>query len=465
MKKARRTWKRRIPLVVAAFDGFGWRGYGLRRKGSHWECAETMADPVRNGKMLPKAVLDFASKVKAKHLRVLLAGDVQLLPLELPEDLTVEEMHSAIAHEAEAELGLDSRTQRFAAARADLFDMGGGHDALAVSAADRPLLERFDHDADHAGVTLDGVGALEHALLFRHARHDPNRRLLVVRGMTAFYAVPAGDVQPFLLATLPLGTLAANDPTAKERAERARERLAAHDALPLSVVVCGEDAPKVRDTLRPLIGDPAEVSFESLDDIGPEAVLAAAESRAGGVSSGCALVGLPPAPRDPHRHGTVIMMLILLLTLAYAGQRYQTLQTAKEQAQARLAEWESLEQARQRAANETSALLERQQALRARRALLERRDPLPPALMPALEALARHMPRYSRLVSVTAREAEGIEIVGLTHWQDGLPQLDEALRQAAADAGFVREFAGMETEEGRRAQRFRFRIRQGEGQP
>lgn len=458
-------WKRGVPLVVLIFDGTGWRGLAMRRRGDEWVCEETASDPVRNGRLLPKAMLDFATRVGACRLRVLLSADVQTLSLSMPEDLTEEEMQTVIAHEAEAELGLDARAQRFASSRADLFDMGGGHDALTVSAIDRSVIERFSQDAAQAGMRLDGVGALEQAVLFQHAQHDPSRRLLVVRGQTAFYAVPAGEVQPFLLTILPLGTAVAADAAVRERRERALERLAAHDALPLNVVVCGPDTPDVREEITPWLGNPCAVTFESLDALLPGAARASTASRVGGIDAGCALIGMPPPPRDPHRHGTVILLLTVLLTATWIGQRTRALQTARTGAETRLAEWEALEQARKRAAAESDGLRKQQETLRSRSVLLERRDPLPPALLPVLDALARHMPPYSRLISITAEDSGGIEIVGLTYWQDGLSQLDEALRRASSEAGFTRDFTGMETIEGRRAQRFRFHIRPGEGRP
>jgi hypothetical protein len=53
----------------------------------------------------------------------------------------------------------------------------------------------------------------------------------------------------------------------------------------------------------------------------------------------------------------------------------------------------------------------------------------------------------------------------VTRWQDGLTQLDAALREMGEREGMRREFGGLETIEGQYAQRFRFTIHPGEDRP
>lgn len=451
------------PLTLAIFDGLGWRGRAYRRSRGGWRCVATTTDPSRHGRQIPKAILDFALKSGTRRLRVLVSNDVQMLTLAIPDDLTLEEQHTAIAHEAAGEWGFDAQTQRLSAARSDLYDMGGESHVLAVSAFDRLLIKRFAEDATREGLAFEGVGSLEMTVLWWHARQDPGQRLLIVRGTTACYAVPAGDTQPFLLTTLPLGLTGATDAQARERAERVKDRLAIHRERPLRVVIVGADSPPDIAWLMPLLGDPVAVQTHALSGIESEAMPQAVDSRVGGTASPCACVGLPPAPRDPHLHGTVILFLIVLLTLGWIGRVYQSMQSTLCENRARLAAWESLQQARRNAKGESDRLRERQHVLIARQALLERPDPLPPGLMVTLDTLARGMPPYSRLIALSCGEAGGLEITGETRWQDGLSQLDEALRRALGDVGMKREFGGIEALDGSGAQRFRFRIMPGEG--
>jgi len=450
------------PLTLAVYDGLGWRASVYRWSRGQWRCFATTSDPSRHGKQLPKSILDFALKSGTRRLRVLLSNDVQPLSLAMPDDLTLEEQHTAIAHEASGELGLDANTQLLAAARSDLYDMGGDMHSLAVSAFDRLLIERFAEDAAREGLAFEGIGPLELALLWWHARHDPGQRLLLVRGTTAFYALPAGEIQPFLLSTLPLGLTAATDTNARERAERAKERLATHRELPLRVVIAGADSQPDIAWLMPLLGDPVAVETHALSELEPDALQLAVDCRVGGTTSPCAWVGLPPRPRDPHRHGTVIMVLIVLLTLGWVGRQYQSMQSRLYRDQARLAAWELLEQSRQSAKSESDRHRDRQAVLMSRQALLENRVPLPPGLIVTLDTLARDMPPYSRLTALSCREGNILEITGETRWQDGLSQLDEALRRALREIGMKREFGGIEAIDGTGAQRFRFRIMPGE---
>lgn len=451
-------------LALAVFDGTCWRAYALERRKDRWACAAAHVDPSRNGKQLPKSVAEFARDSGARRLRVLTLADVQTLSLAMPPDLSDEEMHTALAYEAEAELGFDSRTQRVAAARCELYDMGGEPGSFALAAIDSGLIERFEYDAEQVGLSLDGVGSLEQTLLCLHADANPDQRLMVVRGHTSFYAVPSGELQPFLLTVLPLGAASVDGGASGERAERARERIEAHNELAIHVIICGDDADGGAAWLAPLIGDPKEARFTVIESLLDEVVRTAAMAKVGGVDSGCALIGLPPPPRDPHRHGTVIMALFVVLTLLWVGHSCDNLAKDRDAYEERLSQWDSLSRARERATAESDSLRDRQQSLRDRIALIERGDPLPPALMATLRALATSMPEYSRLISISACWDDGIDIVGDTLWQEGLTQLDEALRMAASDAGLAREFVGMETVEGRRSQRFRFRIQQRGGE-
>jgi hypothetical protein len=451
-------------VVVAVHDGLAWRAYALRRGHGEWTCVERAEEESRAGRGLPKAMLDFVARSRARRLRVLLSGDVHALLAELPEDASDEELHTALAYEAQGELGLETAGHRLAASRATLYDMGGERKALLAAAFEIERLERLAAEADSEGVVFDGAGSLELAVLSAHAHRAPNRRLLLVRERTSFYAVPANDPQPFLTAMLPLGLDALSDPTAKERADRARERLTVHDAMPLTVVLPGE-VERLRDRVAPYLGACANVEYVTLAELEDAAVRMAAGGRAGGVTQACPWIGLPPHPRDPHRHGTVILFVILAMTLGWAGLRKQGLERDLCDAQANLAAWEKLEAARKQAADESKALRERQGAAMMKRAMLEERRCLPRGLLPLLGALAESMPPYSALVSVEQRAADGFEVAGLTRWQDGLTQLDAALREMGEREGMRREFGGLETIEGQYAQCFRFTIQPGEDRP
>jgi Tfp pilus assembly protein PilN len=451
-------------LVVAVHDGLAWRAYVLRRGHGEWACVGRTEEESRAGRGLPKTMLDFIAQSRARRLRVLLSGDVHAVLTELPEDASDEELHTALAYETQGELGLDAAGHRLAAARATLYEMGGDRKALLAAAFEIERLERLAAEAESEGVVFDGAGSLELAVLSAHAHRAPHRRLLLIRERTSFYAVPANDPQPFLTAMLPLGLDAAGDPTAKERAERARERLTVHDAVPLTVVLPGE-VERLRERVSPYLGACADVEYVTLAELEEAALRMAVGGRLGGVTQACPWIGLPPRQRDPHRHGTIILFVILAVALAWAGLRKQELERDLRAARASLAAWKTLEAARKQASDKSKALRDRQSALSAKRAMLEERHCLPRGLVPLLGTLAENMPPYSALVSVRQRAEGGVEIAGLTRWQDGLTKLDAALRELGAREGMRREFGGLETIEGQNAQRFRFTIHPGEDRP
>jgi hypothetical protein len=451
-------------LVVAVHDGLTWRAYALRRGPGEWTCVDRAEEASRAGRGLPKTIIEFVVSSRARRLRVLLSGDVHALSAELPEDASDEELHAALAYEAQGEIGLEAAGHRLAAARATLYDMGGERKGLLAAAFEIERLERLAAEADREGVVFDGAGSLELAILSAHAHRAPNRRLLLVRERTSFYAVPANDPQPFLTAMLPLGLDAGSDPTAKERADRARERLSVHNAVPLTVALPGQ-VERLRGSVAPYLDAGADVEYVPLPELEEAALRTEAGGRTGGVTEACPWIGLPPRPRDPHRHGTVILFVILALTLGWAELRKQGLERDLCDARANLAAWEKLEEARKQAADESKTLRDRQGATMAQRAILDERRCLPRGLLPLLGALAENMPPYSALVSVEQRAADGFEVAGLTRWQDGLTRLDAALREMGEREGMRREFGGLETIEGQYAQRFRFTIHIGEYRP
>lgn len=450
--------------AVAVHDGLVWRAYAFRREHGAWTCTGRAEEPSRSGRQLPQAILDFMAHSHAKRLRVLVSGDVHALTAEMPEDASDEELHTALAYEAQGELGLEAADHRLAVARAGLYDMGGERNALLAVGFERERLQKFATEAEGEGIRFEGVGSLELAVLAAHAQRNPQRRLLLIRARTSFYAVPSHDSQPFMTAMLPLGLDMSSDPTAHERAERARERLSRHDASPLTVVVAS-DIEIQREKITPYLGACTDVTFIALAELEETALQNAVGGRPGGIDDACPWIGLPPPPRDPHRHGTVILFVTLAVTLGWVGMSKQRLNQDLHMSQTNLAAWETLEHARKKATNESKALRERQNTLLAKHALLERRHCLPHGLLPLLSTLADNMPAYSCLLSITPHEGSGFDITGLTQWQDGLPQLDAALRKMSQREGLRREFGGLETSEGQNAQRFRFTVLPGEERP
>lgn len=451
-------------MVVAVHDGQAWRAYAMQGARGEWHCTASAEETARNARQLPKGLLDFIARSGARRLRFLLSGDVHVLTSAFPDDASDEELHTALAYEAQGEAGLEAGNHRLAAVQADKLGTGGDRNTLLAAGFETEQLERLAADAESEGVRFEGAGALELALLAAHAQRSPDRRLLLVRERTSFYAVPAGDAQAFAVATIPLGRDVAADPAARERAERARERLNMQAALPLTVVLAGTDE-RLRTQIAPCLGVCRDIAYVEWKELENEAIRIGAGSRIGGMDGPCPWIGLPPLPRDPHRHGTVILAAIVASTLAWIGLRWQELNGDLRAAQANRSAWESLEQARKEAVAASQSLKKRQDDLLARKAMLESPQPLPPGLLPLLKTMAEQMPPYSSLESIRQRPGGGFEISGLTRWQDGLPQLDKALRDLGRREGLRREIGNLEAIPGQNAQRFRYDFIPGEERP
>lgn len=455
---------RHSPLAVALYDGRGWFMVVLTYSGGKWHARAPWESDSSNGRQIARALLDAAADAGAYRLRFLLSADPRVLTIEAYDELFAEELHSALLYEAKGELGADAEGMRFAAAKASSYDMGAGHYDLLASGFEIERIERFIYDAQRSGLEFEAVGSLESALLCWHSARVPERRLLFVRRHTSFYVVPAGDNQAFLTAILPLGLDTIHGHAVKERAERVKTRLAAHKEVPLTVIVAGHETAGCRAEIEPLLGGAKDIDVRFLAGLISEAALLAAQGEKGGADSGCGLIGMPPPPRDPNRHGTVIFFLVVLTALAWVGlQRHSYLGQIRE-AHGRLEKWEKLESARASAGNNSQRLLDKVNRERAWLRLFSGNQPLPEGILPILEAVAKYMPEYSRLESIRQIEG-GLEIVGVTRWQEGLSRLDEGLRQAAASKGMRREFGGLKMMEKHGMQRFSFVIRFGEAKP
>jgi hypothetical protein len=448
-------------LAIAVHDGLHWHACKMKRRGGEWVCVDRMDEPARAARQLPKELRDFIARSRARRLRIVIPGDVHTLSTELPLDASNEELQSALAYEAQGELGIEAAAHRLAAARSNLYDMGGSRGSFLAAAFEIEILERLADGGETDGVHFEGAASLELGLLTAHARRHPDQRLLFIRSRSSFYAVPARDTQPFMATMLPLGLDLTDSPSAHERIARAAERIALHDAVPLRVILPTADE-AARARLASVIGNCREVEFIALEDTLAELLTICAATRVGGVDQSCPMIGLPPPPRDPHRHGTVIMFLILAASLLWLGLRHGELKREIALKTADLAAWESLERARRQAESESAALRERQQSLLARQTLLRDRRPLPTGLLPVLRTLGENMPPYSCLSKVEISTEAGISIEGLTHWQEGLTRLDAALRDTAASTGLQREFGGIETRAGDYAQTFSYRLADGE---
>lgn len=454
--------RRHLPLAVAVYDGKSWSMTVLTFYNGKWQADTPVECDSRNGRQIPRSLLDAAAKAGVSRLRLLLSDDPRIFSIEAHHELFPEELQSALCFEARGEIGPDAEDMRFSSTPASRYEMGAGNQELLTAGFKLESLKRFAADARRAGLDFESAGALESFILKWHSKRSPETRLLFVREHTSFYVVPSFDAQPFMVTTLPLGLDALHNPVAKERAQRARERLSAHKTLPLSVIIAGHEPRKDHSEIKLFLGETKNIKITALPDLIREITVYAASTRENGEDSSCGLACLPPKPRDPHQHGTVIFFIILFMTLGWIGLQRHTYIREIKRSQRQLESWEKLQAARKTSKTSSERLRSQLDAQRVRLRLLSDHNPLPKGLLTILGAVSRHMPEYSRLESIRQIEG-GFEIIGVTRWQEGLSQLDSGLRQAAASQGLQREFKGLETMQDSGLQRFRFVVRPREG--
>ena len=419
---------KRDSVLIAAFDGKSWRGRAFEYREGAWQSGGNVAEAAsRNSRKLPKQLLDFAASSEAKRLRILMTADLHSIAMELPEDADKEELHTAMAYEAAAEIGIDAQVLRVAAVYASRYRMGGEANVIMTAGFESALVDGFARECDRAGIEFDGIGSLEMAVLAWHARTAEDARLLFMRRQSSLYVVPACENTPFTFYPLPIGTDADASESAAERNERAAKRLAAHRDLPLRVVACGDlEAPR-RETLRHMAGENAE--FSALREFDDEIMRHTAHAEIGGTEAGCALVGPAPAPRDPYRAGTWIALVIVLLAGLYVGDRHYAFRNDLEMLKTRETEWKKLVSERDKARNRLQAANARHDSLLEREQLLNSAGPLPEKLATLLNALSSGMPSYSHITEIVQVDADNFAIYGVTRLPEGIMQLSTILRR------------------------------------
>ncbi|MDR1613914.1 MAG: hypothetical protein LBT97_14225 [Planctomycetota bacterium] len=446
-------------MLIVAFDGKSWRGRLFEYRGGTWETGDQVVEAAsRNNRKLPKQILEFAAASGAKRLRILMTSDLHSVTMELPEDADKEELHTAMAYEAAGEVGIDANILRIAAVHADRYRMGGETSVIMTAGFESTLIEGFVRECDQAGLEFDGIGSLEMAVIARHARMGEDARLLFMRRQSSLYVVPACENTPFTFYPLPIGTDADASEAAAERNERAAKRLAAHRDLPLRVVTCGELEPERLEDIRRMTGDGAE--FLVLREFDNEIMRHAAHAEIGGIEAGCALVGPPPAPRDPYRAGTWLALIIILLAGLYVGDRHYAFKRDIEALEKREMEWKKLAAERDKAKNRLQAATSRYDAILEKEKSLKSDSPLPRTLTFLLAALSSGTPSFSRITEIVQVDAEQFAVHGVTRLPEGPVQLGNAFQRHGLRYE-VDNNAALATGE----QKFVFRIEMPENDP
>lgn len=447
------------PLLILEWLDPGWRASLCLRVKGEWTVRELGVDKSRNLRRLPRALLVAGADAGAVRVRIWMESEPRLMRMEVPEDAEEEEFHTLLQGEARSEMGEEVHRMRLSTVRADVFELGTEPDSLLVSSFELNQLEAWQADAEAQGLSFEGVAALETAVL---SGIGPGKALLLIKAHSAWALLPADERGPALLLTLPLGASPASDPL---REEKAAERLLKRGITDLQVVSLRELPPEREAALRTLLQLPESQPMHRWEEMRADTAAAFALSKAGQTDQVLPLISVPPRARDPHRAGTWILAMILLGTLAWMGAQLRDLDMEIDRAKGREAAWKTLEQEKKRVSDEVARHRARQQEIQLLQTRLQHPRPLPTVLIPLLEDLGTTMPMYSRLQELRQDADGSLHLVGLTQWQDGLLELDQALRTLGEPLGVRREFEGLQAIEDSVFQRFSFRLYPAGGRP
>jgi hypothetical protein len=409
---------------------------------------------------LPRALLSHAAEQGARQLRLILPADIHVLKFEEPPDADPEETHTALAYEAADELGQEAHLVRIAWMPAEDFRLGADPDDVLVAGFDLEYLTRYARDCQAHDLVFAGVVPLELACLgLLVDQQADDRRLVLLRHSSGFYATPSLAVAPMAVGALPVGASPdADSARDEERIQRTARRLHAHEDLPVFVLSCGPLDDSAKNRLLAAIGVKTSVAWSTLENELPALGALAMRGSTEANSQGCPVVGLPPAPRDPYRAGTWLFWIIILSTVLYVGLRVHALDEEKLRLSDRKARWEELVKARTGASSAVESVRAERDRLIATHRLLTETKPLDPVVVPLLDTLGSAIPAYTCLARVAATEAGSYEVRGYTLWQEGLAELEAALNRTLSPFGYRARPGQIVLQEERNEQEFIFFI-------
>jgi hypothetical protein len=441
------------PIGVLCCDGLNWTAVLFRFENGTWIAGEMLHESGNGDRMIPPALV--VHLAVASRIRVLVPSELRMVSLHLPEDLHREEIQSALANNLFDEFEDAAAPARFTVARADLYSMCHDDSVLLVSRFELRRITRLENDLGAAELTLEAVGALESALLDWHARTHPAARLLFVGRQAGLYAVPEDDSAAFLLTGLPLGLEVPTEAT-RERLERVVARIAARSDCPLYVVFMDRVGEAQRRWLEQKLDSVA--GWHDFSEMCDAVLLRAAQSPVGETEAPLAMITPPPAPKDPHRSGTLLFVAIVLMTGWLLGYQWSELHAELKTGQTRKEDWKTLQTARAAAQTQLKRLAEKQVQLQHK---LQRLSPdqtrLPVGLMPILETLGQESTTYSRISSIAQWPDGSFDIRGITLWQTEVTRINAALRQTAEREKLTHEMKEMSGSDAR-VQCFEFTV-------
>lgn len=456
MKLFRKIFQKQHSAVLV-FDGEHWHAGMFAQNRHAWIPRESLTIASRSLKQIPTQIIEFLIAQRASTVRILIPADLHSMPIELPMDADKEEMHTAIAYEIAEEIGKDAHLLRLATVEAALYAMGCEAGVYLTSGFESQQLESYRRELKQVGIGFSGIGALELGLLALHAEH-PQDRLLLLRHKSGFYVVPGSEEQPFYMTSVQTGLIPETTEREQERLQRLQRQLQMHHDFPIRVVTATTDGIAAADRVRDVLSQEEPASITALDSVMERLMMAALSARIGDTQSTCPLIGPPPPPRDPHRAGTWLCLLITGMTLMYVTSRIWHLHQEWTDEQERAQVWKAITEERKKTADACAALRQARNEQSAVFNALTSTNRLPEGFLAIMDTLGRRMPPYTRITSIIQSGADQFELSGTTRWNKGKVQLDRILSESLDPEGLIAVPGAMQFHEEAREQHFVYHI-------
>ncbi|MDR0390751.1 MAG: hypothetical protein LBH59_02510 [Planctomycetaceae bacterium] len=412
-------------VVIFLHDGWQWYAYVFAYNKSCWEVLDQTVCSGKNSRQIPITLLEFAEKLNARRVRIVLSQNLQKLEnIELPLDATAEELQTVVALAYSQITGSEYGTVRVVSAFADTFNMGGTPDTLFAAGIETTQLEQYEKTCQNSELQFDGCGILEMAAITVGTKYFEDTRFLILHRDKGFYVTCALDEMPMMTSGIILSSAIEDKTRDEERTRVATRRLNVQKILPLQIWYTSDVDAKKIDEIKNTIDPETKLTLTPLSNYHLDIAREIATTTEIGIpSTGGAIIGLPEKEKDPHRAGTWLFTIITILAITLTLVTYQKITTDSKSINLKITAWEKLQNERKKLNDKLSTLDSNRIRNEKITQILNQKNPLPVPIVTLLEEINQKMPIYTKLTTIEQIGDDELQITGYTFFQDGFHEL------------------------------------------
>lgn len=402
--------KKNIKTLVLVCDSICW-------KASVTNVKEKKLVLVNSINILPEELLEWGKSVGAKAVKILIPADLSLVELpDLDDAFDNYEIHDALLYEVADQEGIEADQFQLTTLKTDSLNLGMPAKSWIVSAMKRSLILQYQEACDVAGLTFSGVGSFQQSVLSYLAQQSEFQGTAFVEldAMSGFVAVPAQKGKEALIRQLTAGLPPEDDVLHDAWGQRLARRMNAVKDLPVTMLTTNSNLTEFKEHVSEFLPK-IQVNLLSLDDYIDKLVATIEASKPYDLKN-LSLADLPPKAKDPRTTATYIGLTMFLLLGIALGSNWVNLQNSIEVYEKRIEMNKELKTARESAAAKVASIEKQLQQTRAQYSFLLNNRHFDDSLRIVLGYIARDLPEYSRLESVSYDNGK-IKLQLVTLWQ------------------------------------------------